>query len=291
MFTLKRLVARYPVWIYFGLTFAISWGGFVAVVGPGAFPGTGTQFDALMPFVVAVMLAGPCVSGLLLTGLVSGRKGLRELLASLLRWRVGLRWYAAALAPAPILAAAVLFFLSLPSPRLTQGAAAVALAGLVAGLTTVFEEVGWTGFAVPRLRIRHGAFGAAIIVGLVWGSWHLLQILWVGGAYAGGLPLMLFVSLYFVAAVAQLTAYRVLMVWVHERADSLLLITLMHGSLTASTIFLFAPSATGVRFLAYMWTLAAALWAAVAAVAIAGGWRPMSRHREEPVEEALSVTP
>jgi hypothetical protein len=62
---------------------------------------------------------------------------------------VGLLWYAAALAPAPVLAAAVLFSLSLPFPVLAQGAAAVLLSGLVAGLTTVFEEVGWTGASLP----------------------------------------------------------------------------------------------------------------------------------------------
>jgi CAAX protease family protein len=261
------------------------------VVGPGAFPGTGSQFDALTPLVVSAMLAGPSVSGILLTGLVSGKTGLRELLSRLLRWRVGLLWYAAALAPAPVLAAAVLFSLSLPFPVLAQGTAAVLLSGLVAGLTTVFEEVGWTGFAVLRLRIRYGAFVTAIIVGLVWGSWHLLQTLWVGGAYAGGLPLTLFVSLYFVSAVAQLTAYRVLMVWVYDRTDSLFVATLMHGSLTASTIFLFAPLATGARFLAYMWALAAALWVVVAAVAMANGWRPVGHRREGPAaEDGLGAT-
>ncbi len=49
MTRLKAFVARYPVTIYFALTFAISWGGFVAVVGPGAFPGTRSQLDALTP--------------------------------------------------------------------------------------------------------------------------------------------------------------------------------------------------------------------------------------------------
>jgi membrane protease YdiL (CAAX protease family) len=213
---------------------------------------------------------------------VSGKTGLRELLSRLLRWRVGLRWYAAALMPAPILAAAVLFSLSLSSPMLAaESSVAVLLSGLVAGLTTVFEEVGWTGFAAPRLRMRYGAFATAIIMGLAWGSWHLLQTLWVAGAYAGGLPLTLFASLYFVAAVVQLTAYRVLMVWVYDRTESLFVATLMHGSLTASTIFLFAPLATGARFLAYMWALAGAMWIVVAAVALTNSgrlsWLPLQR--------------
>ena len=278
---ITRFITGHPLSTYFGLTFAISWGGFIAVVGPGAFPGTGSQFDALTPFVVSAMLAGPSVSGILLTGLVSGKTGLRELLSRLLRWRVGLLWYAAALAPAPVLAAAVLFSLSLPSPVLAQGTAAVLLSGLVAGLTTVFEEVGWTGFAVPRLRMRYGAFVTAIIVGLVWGSWHLLQTLWVGGTYAGSLPVAVFVPLSFFAGMAQLTAYRVLMVWVYDRTESLLVATLMHASLTASTVFIFTPVATGASLLIYTSALAGAMWIVVAAVALANSGqlsrRPLQR--------------
>ena len=64
-----------PVFTYVALTFAISWGGFVLVVGPGGFPGTGSQFDALLPFVASAMLAGPAVAGILLTVLLSGTGG------------------------------------------------------------------------------------------------------------------------------------------------------------------------------------------------------------------------
>jgi hypothetical protein len=153
MTPLKAFIARYPVPTYFALAFAISWGGFVLVVGPGGFPGSGGQFETLTPLVASAMLAGPSVAGILLTGLVSGRVGLRELLSRLLRWRVGARWYAIALVPAPLLAAVVLFALSLTSPIFsTDGKAVVLLSGVVAGLTTVLEEVGWTGFAVPRLE-------------------------------------------------------------------------------------------------------------------------------------------
>jgi hypothetical protein len=80
---------------------------------------------------------------------------------------------------------------------------------------------------------------------------------------------------------AQLTAYRVIMVWVHDRTGSLLVATLMHGSLTASTLFVFTPAATGASFLIYTWVLAGAMWIVVAAVALAGSGqlfrRPLQR--------------
>ena len=81
MTAIEAVVTRHPVRTYFALAFAVS------------------KFDALTPFVVSAMLAGPSVSGILLTGLVSGKAGLRELLSRLLRWRVGLLWYAAASPP------------------------------------------------------------------------------------------------------------------------------------------------------------------------------------------------
>ena len=194
------------------------------------------------------------------------------ILRRLFTWRVGAGWYGVALLPAPLLAAAVLVALSLSSPIFTASdKTTVLLSGVAAGLTTILEELGWTGFAVPRLRQRHDVVTTGLIVGVLWGAWHFLQSLFIGGTYAGALPLALFVPMNFLAAVAQLTAYRVLLVWVYDRTGSLFVVTLMHASLTASTIFIFTPLATGMSFLTYVWVLAAALWVVVAAVAAAYG--------------------
>ena len=59
MTTIAAFIARHPVATYFALTYAISWGGFVFVVGPGGFPGTGSQFDALLPLVRATLAGDP----------------------------------------------------------------------------------------------------------------------------------------------------------------------------------------------------------------------------------------
>jgi membrane protease YdiL (CAAX protease family) len=134
---------------------------------------------------------------------------------------------------------------------------------------------------VPTLRRRHGVVATGLIVGVVWGAWHLLQTLWAGGTYAGSLPVPVFVTLYFFAGMAQLTAYRLLMVWVYDRTESLLVATLMHASLTASTIFVFTPVATGASFLIYTSALAGVMWIVVAAVALTSSGqlsrRPLQR--------------
>jgi CAAX protease family protein len=273
----NAFIKSHPVRAYFALTFVISWGGFLLAVGPGGFASTNWQAGGRFPFVVVAMLGGPSVAGLLLTRLVDGTAGLRELLSRLLRWRVGVGWYAFAVLPAPLLAAAALRALSLDSPVVTaDNKAVVVLSGAAAGLATVLEEIGWTGFAVPRLRRRYGVVTTGLIVGVLWGAWHLLQGLWTSGTYRAAIPLAVFLPVSVLGGIAQLTAYRVLLVWVYDRTGSLLVVTLMHASLTASTIFIFRPLAVGVPFLACGWLLAAALWVVVAAVAI-GRKSPASR--------------
>jgi uncharacterized protein len=89
MKTVKAFIKSHPVLSYFALTFAISWGLALIVVGPGGF--LGAKSGVLFLLVVLVALAGPSVSGILLTGLVDGRAGLSEFRSRLLKWRVGVR--------------------------------------------------------------------------------------------------------------------------------------------------------------------------------------------------------
>ena len=267
------LIRRRPLLAYYVLTFALSWGGFVLLVGPSSLVNTNWQAEGKFLSAVLAMLAGPSIAGLLVTGLVDGRAGYRDLFLRLRTWRVGVRWYAFAILPAPIVSAGVLFTLSMTSPLFTaDDTAAVVLGGLGAGVTTILEEIGWTGFVVPRLRRRHGVLTTGLIVGVLWGLWHFLQQVFVSGTYAGEIPPRAFLMLSVFAAVANLTAYRVLMVWVYDRTSSLLVTTLMHGMLTASSIFWFTPIATGALFLANVWLAAAVMWLLVGAVAVFDGW-------------------
>ena len=88
------------------------------------------------------------------------------------------------------------------------------------------------------------------------------------------MSLPLFVTLYLVLAVAQLTAYRVLMVWLFERTDSLLIVALAHASLIVSTVqTVFTPETTGAAFLTWFGGFTVALWAAVP-VLVTGSARP-----------------
>jgi membrane protease YdiL (CAAX protease family) len=173
----------------------------------------------------------------------------------------------------------VLLGLSLFSPAFLPGIVTtddkltLLLFGIAWGLAGggLLEELGWTGFAVPMLRRRYGALTTALIVGVLWGVWHFLIAYWGGGSLAAGqwVPYLLGVLSFYVGA---LPAYRVLMVWVYDQTESLLVAMLMHASLSASTLIL-QPVATGMPFMTWNLVLAIALWLVVAAVAVANSWQ------------------
>jgi membrane protease YdiL (CAAX protease family) len=189
---------------------------------------------------------------------------------------VGVRWYAIALLTDPLLVTATLLALSLTSPAFlpeiftADDKASLLLAGIVMGLMVgLFEELGWTGFAVPRLRLRYGVLATGLIAGFVWGLWHFP--LFVGSVSSSG---SVWPALYLsVLLFSFLPAYRVLMVWVYDRTESLLLAVLMHLPLAASQLILIPLTLSGISLVTYDIAFAAALWVLVVAVAVASrGW-------------------
>jgi membrane protease YdiL (CAAX protease family) len=275
MKTIKAFVKRHPLLSFYALVFAISWGGVLIVAGPSGIPAANKeQYETLFPIAILAMVAGPSVAGILLTGLLYGRAGLSEFGSRLLKWRVGARWYAIALLTAPLLMTAILLGLSLSSPEFLPGIltasdkASVLLMGMFAGLMAgIFEELGWTGFAVPtQLRLRYGVLGTGLIVGIPWAVWHLLVTFWASGTISGEFAL----ASYLLDPFLFLVAFRVLMVWVYDRSGGSLLVAgiLMHLSLTASALILGAGVA-GVPLLTFDLIWAVVLCVVIVAVAVA----------------------
>ena len=278
MTTIKAFIKGHPLLSYFALAFAISWGAILLAVGlgPGGFTATPQQFKMAMPYAVPTMLLGPSVAAILMTGLLYGRAGFRELGSRLRRWRVGARWWAAALLIAPLVFAVVFLGLSLISPEflprifITEDKVSLVLMGIAIGLPVgILEELGWTGFAIPRMRLRYGALTTGLFLGVLWEAWHLLQGYWSSGVTSGEISLALWLSTWLVGAlVGYLVAFRVLMVWVYEHTGSLLVAMLMHTSLVAATFILFPPLAVEANLISGF-ACAAGLWVVVAVLAVA----------------------
>ena len=103
----------------------------------------------------------------------------------------------------------------LPGIFASDEKASLLLVGIAYGLGAgFFEELGWTGFAVPTLRPRYGVLATGLIVGVLWGAWHFLVNSWASGSSSGDLSLALFLP---AVLSSWLPAYRVLMVWVYDR--------------------------------------------------------------------------
>jgi hypothetical protein len=275
MTAIRDLIIRRPVVAYYVLTFTLSWGGFLLAGWSGLRLGTGWEEDPRFWYAVLAMVAGPTVAGLLLTVLGWGAPGLREVLDRLVRWRAASKWYAAALLIAPLVQAGVLFALTplgpgyLPTIVTAPDTVSLLMIGIGAGLGgALVEELGWTGFAIPRMWRRYGVLATGLVVGVLWAAWHLLQMLWVGSTSAGDVPSVLFMAQYLLTATAALAAYRVLMVWVYAATESLLLAVIMHASYIFSTLIVLAPPTIGLPFLIYSWTFALVLWAVVAVVVL-----------------------
>jgi membrane protease YdiL (CAAX protease family) len=292
MTRLKAFIARHPVATYFSLTFVISWGGaLLAIGGSGAMRGTTPTSDVRFAHALIAMLAGPSLAGTLLTALVYGRTGLREFLSRLLTWQVGSIRYAVALLTAPVVMTMTLLALSSVSPGFLPGIftsddrRSLLLVSLTVGLSAgIFEELGWTGFAIPMLRRRYGVLATGLIVGILWSAWHLLPNVWASHAASGELSLPLYFAGTAVGVfVGYLTAFRVLMVWFYDHTHSLFVAMLMHVSLTASLLILNPLGISGANLLVFSFTFAAAVWVVVVVITSRGRWhlerRPLRSSR------------
>jgi membrane protease YdiL (CAAX protease family) len=270
MTTLKAFTKRHAVLTYFVLTFIFTWGCMAIAVYPGGFPITDEQFETSGALVYVAMLVGPSGAGLLLTGLLDGLAGFRELFSRLGKWRIDVRWYAIALLSAPLMITTILSGLSLlstefqPAIFTSDDKLTLVLSSIAAGLAVgLFEELGWTGFAVPRLKRRYGVLNTGLIVGLVWGAWHFPPF-WGSDTFSAAFPLVLLLGQLF----SWLPPYRILMVWVYDRTESLLVSVLMHAGLMAGLSALVPAELSGTGLLTWILAWAAALWIIVGVVAL-----------------------
>ena len=158
--TLGLWLRRQSLIAYFALAYGISWSGIVIVLGVSGFDLTDLRpLDTCAIFVLMALdlIAG----GLASTTHLEGRAGLRQLWSSLARWQVGTRGCALALLTLPAVLLAVLSPLRVLldaafAPRFQCPLLAIER------VTGAFEEVGWTGFATPRLFARHQLFATGL---------------------------------------------------------------------------------------------------------------------------------
>ena len=164
-----------------------------------------------------------------LTAVAEGKAGLLAIWRRLLIWRVGLGWYLFALGGTAVfvLAALGLFHLVGSTAEFTfndpaQWYLTIPIFFYVLFFSVLGEEIGWRGYALPRLQVRYGPLLASLIIGLLWGAWHL-PLFWLPGNFHQTIPLCLFL----LQSVALATIYT----WLYNHTQgSLLIVHLFHAA-------------------------------------------------------------
>ena len=245
MSTIAAFVKRHPLAVFFGLAYALTWPTIPLV--------------SVSPLLGLPGLFGPALAAIVVTGLTGGKADLKDLLGRIVRWRVGTRWYAIALGLPVVLT------LATGGIHLLIGAPAALRLGTLSLLEPILfvlvvgEELGWRGYALPRLLARRSALAASLILGVLWGVWHL-PTFFVPGAPQHGLPIPAFVLL--------TVAYSVLFTWIYlHTRGSVLIATLFHGAINLSQgLFL-----GGLDPARVYWLLAAVYTAAALVLVVATG--------------------
>jgi membrane protease YdiL (CAAX protease family) len=245
----------------------------------------------LMPFQVPFMMYlflgwGFIVASVLMTWLTLGCSAVGALLRRYLKWRVGWKWY--------------LVLLIVPAIEVVSVFAHAALTGTPVDFTYVMadelrpesfsrlafvipfllvdaiangEEIGWRGYALPRLQAKYSALTAALVLGVIWGLWHLPKFLnhWDWTHFA----------LFMVGTVAK----SVLLAWLYNSTrGSLLLVVLAHAAWNTGSIFLPAASTVSTENLGAFAVETALEVIMAVVIAFAAGAANLSRTQPKQVQ-------
>ncbi len=224
-------MSRHPLASFFAIAYGISW----LLWAPLWLPAFGVEGLPVLPFHHALGAAGPIAAAFLVSAQETGRAGPRDLLHRMILWRGRLRWVAVALfGPFVLLALAL-------AGAFLMGTENVSLSGV--GISREFpqftavgfliynivsfgygEEVGWRGFALPRLQSRHSALGATLLLTVGWAFWHTPLFLYRPGYVsmnAAGIAGWFF----------SLLTGAILLTWLYnESKGSLLVVALFHAT-------------------------------------------------------------
>ncbi|HEV8524419.1 MAG TPA: CPBP family intramembrane glutamic endopeptidase [Terriglobales bacterium] len=205
---------------FFVVTYMVAWGFFLAAsITPAAGPrGLLFLLGTFTPGFVALWF----------TGRATGRSGVTALLRRLIDWRVPARWYVFAVSYIAVVKLTVALVHRAATgawPRFGEVPWYLMLAATV-GSTLVGgqagEEIGWRGYALPRLAARFGLGGGSVVLGVLWASWHLpLFFVPEADTFGQSFPLYLL----------QVTALSVAMAWLYANTrGSLLPVMLLHAA-------------------------------------------------------------
>jgi membrane protease YdiL (CAAX protease family) len=200
--------------LFFALTLGLSWVLWVplVVLGIPALNFAGKERGpawVLAPFLLGGFM--PSIVGVVLTAVREGKAGLRTMWRRLVSFRIGWRWYLAAIALVILPTTGQILLYRLLGGRFDVSLFATMIASALPMIVIgpLSEEMGWRGYALDRLQGRLGTIAGGLLVGVGWSLWHLPLFFWAGTSQHE-------LALPFVGFLCGVTAISLLMSWLHN---------------------------------------------------------------------------
>lgn len=185
------------------------------------------------------------IAAYIISGGLSSHEGIRELLSRLYIWKVGLKWYLVSILLVPAIYFLTVFISSMnvgvPFNEIWSQLTFAPISAIIiaAGYVTLTrgplrEEIGWRGFALPRLQHLYSPLVGTLILGIIWTFWHLP--LHLNGTYTGGMDGFIDRFYYNIGITFLIT-------WIYNHSKgSLLLTTILHGAFNVTDTVILKPA-------------------------------------------------
>lgn len=195
--------------------------------------------DALI--VVMAMVHAPTIAAAVVVFRSQGLEGIRHLFRQLKDWKFAPHWYLKAILIFPVTMLTVLFVLSLFSSSFAP-VLSLSIMAFAALFSTLWEEIGWTGFATPAMLKRFSPLQVGLLLGFVHAMWHLAAAIYGAGAFHGKLFIVnfLFTSI-------GIIGLRIVTVSIYVRTKSLVLGWLTHLGFTGGQLTFVSLDLTSVE--------------------------------------------
>jgi membrane protease YdiL (CAAX protease family) len=247
---LQQLMRQHPLFSFFFMAYAFTWIIFIPYVLSqwGILPNTQLYviFHVLHTF-------GPTLAAIIMINILEGKAGIRRLWQRIRQWRAPWQWYLFILVGIPVLI--MLGIIIQPGALASfQGVSPLLLVSYPLTFVAVWfgggplgEEIGWRGFALPRMQPRYGPLWGTLLLGALWAFWHLEDFLTPGQGGGPGAGLAAFLRI-FPMFLLEVIALAIILTWVfnHTRGSIFISIT-AHASVNTPEVVL-VPLFLGVDY-------------------------------------------